>query len=84
MSRVDIVGIIAGICTTIAFMPQVVRIVRTKHTKDLSLPMYVIFSFGVLSWTCYGFLTNSISIIIANGITFTLSLYILAAKIKYG
>lgn len=78
-----IVGTIAAVCTTVSFLPQVVKIYRTKHTSDLSLPMYVIFSFGVLMWLCYGFITNSLPIILANAITLILAIYILAAKIKY-
>ena len=76
-------GIIAGTCTTIAFLPQVFRIMRTKHTRDLSMPMYVIFSVGVFLWMYYGFITNSLPVILANGITFLLSLYILGAKLRY-
>ena len=83
MNRMMIVGSIAAVCTTISLMPQVIKIHHTKHTGDLSLPMYVIFSFGVFMWMCYGFMTDSLPIIWANGITFILSVYILAAKIKY-
>ena len=83
MSRIDIIGIIAGTCTTISFLPQVVRIMRTKHTHDISMPMYIIFSFGVFMWTCYGFITNSIPVILANSVTFALSIYILTAKMRY-
>jgi len=46
--------------------------------------MYLIFSCGVFCWMIYGFLTNSSPIIIANGITFALSLYIVSMKLKYG
>lgn len=83
MNTVTVVGIVAAICTTIAFLPQVVKVYRTKHTRDLSLPMYVIFCAGVLLWGLYGFLTGSMPIIVANMLTFFLSLYILAMKVKY-
>jgi len=81
---VTAVGSIAAFCTTVAFLPQVVKVYRTKHARDLSLPMYVIFSFGVLGWLVYGFLDNSLPIIIANIITLVLALYILGMKVKYG
>ena len=84
MNRITIIGSVAAICTTIAFLPQVLRIRRTRHTADLSLPMYVIFCFGVFMWMCYGMMLNSVPIILANGITFILCLYILAMKIKHG
>ena len=83
MSQVDLIAGIAGACTTVSFLPQVIKVYRTRHTKDLSLPMYIIFSLGVLLWTRYGILINSWPIIIANGITLMLSVYILAMKIRY-
>lgn len=84
MDIVTAVGSIAAFCTTVAFLPQVVKVYRTKHARDLSLPMYIIFSFGVLGWLVYGFLDNSLPIIIANIITLVLALYILGMKVKYG
>jgi len=83
MNGVMILGLCAGFCTTIAFLPQVVRIYRSRHTRDLSLPMYVILTFGVVLWLSYGVLLKSLPIILANGIVFFLSAYILAMKIKY-
>ena len=73
----------AAICTTVSFLPQVFKVYRTKHTKDLSLPMYIVFSIGVLLWACYGVATQSWPIIIANSVTLLLSLYILTMKLKY-
>ena len=83
MDRTTLIGIMAAICTTIAFFPQVARIWRTKHTNDLSLPMYVIFSFGVLCWCIYGILLRSWPVIVANGITFVLCAYILVMMVRY-
>jgi len=81
---VTAVGSVAAFCTTVAFLPQVVKVYRTKSARDLSLPMYVIFSIGVLSWLVYGLLDKSLPIIIANIITLFLALYIIGMKIKYG
>ena len=83
MSKANLLAAIAGLCTTISFLPQVVKVYRTKHTKDLSLPMYAIFLLGVLLWAVYGILMHSWPIIVANGVTFCLSAYILAMKIRY-
>lgn len=83
MGHVNIIGIVAGTCTTIAFLPQVAKVMRTKHTADISLPMYVIFSVGVFMWTCFGIVIRSLPVVIANGITLILALYILGAKLKY-
>jgi len=83
MDKVTIIGSIAAVCTTVAFLPQVLRIRRTKHAADLSLPMYGIFSFGVLCWLIYGILIGSAPVIIANAVTFALSIYIFVMVIKY-
>ncbi len=83
LNNITWVGSIAAFCTTVSFLPQVIKIYRTKHARDLSLPMYIIFSIGVLLWVCYGILTRSLPIIAANGITFLLCIYILVMKIRY-
>jgi MtN3 and saliva related transmembrane protein len=83
MKYSTIVGLVAAACTTISFLPQALKVYRTKHTKDLSLPMYAIFSLGVFLWTCYGILLQSLPIVIANSATFILCVYIVAMKIRY-
>lgn len=83
MSETMLLASIAAVCTTASFLPQVFKIYRTRHTKDLSLPMYVVFSVGVLLWACYGVVTRSWPMIIANSVTLLLSLYILTMKMKY-
>lgn len=84
MDIISLIGTVAAILTTASFLPQVLRIRRTKHTRDLSLPMYALFSFGVACWTLYGILTHSWPVIIANGVTLILAFYILIMKLKYG
>jgi MtN3 and saliva related transmembrane protein len=83
MDTIIIVGYIAGILTTISFIPQVARAWRLKETRDLSLAMLILFAFGVLLWTIYGFWVSSIPIIAANTITFILILVLLWLKIRY-
>lgn len=81
---IEIIGLIAGSLTTVSFLPQAIRIIKTKHTKDLSLPMYVAFVIGVAFWLIYGIMLGSISVILANAITLVLAGMILFFKIKYG
>ncbi|MBN1407483.1 MAG: SemiSWEET transporter [Calditrichaceae bacterium] len=83
MEAISIVGFTAAVFTTISFLPQVIKIIKTKHTKDLSLGMYAFFVTGVLLWFVYGFLIYDIPVIIANGITLLLSTVILIYIIKY-
>ena len=68
----EIIGLIAAVCTTFAFVPQVMKVWKTKQTKDLSLRMYSIMFLGILLWLVYGIGINSLSIILANVVTATL------------
>lgn len=83
MHDVEYIVFIAGFCTTIAFLPQIVKIVKTKSTKDVSLLMYVIYCIGVIMWILYGYLVNSHSIITVNIITFILGVTVIWMKIIY-
>ena len=80
---IEFIGFLAAFCTTIAFIPQALKVWKTRSTKDISLMMFVIFSFGVLSWLVYGLLIFNLPIIVANMITLTLSIYILINKIIF-
>jgi MtN3 and saliva related transmembrane protein len=77
------IGFFAAFCTTIAFLPQALKIWKTKSTKDISLYMFVIFTIGVFSWLVYGIIISDLPIILANAITLILSLFILVFKLKY-
>jgi len=83
METIDIFGFIAALLTTSAFIPQVIKTIREKDTKSLSLPMYIILTAGLLLWLTYGILIKDWALIIANSITGLLALIILIAKIKY-
>lgn len=80
---INIAGLLAATLTTISFLPQVIKIVKTKHTKDISLLMYIIFTAGVLLWLFYGILLKEPPIIIGNGITLILVMIVLIFKIRY-
>ena len=77
------VGCIAAFLATFAFFPQVIKVWKTKSTKDISLLMFALFTLGVFLWLIYGIILNDIPIIFANLITLILSLFILINKIKY-
>jgi MtN3 and saliva related transmembrane protein len=65
----EIIGLIAAVCTTFSFIPQVMKVWKTKQTKDLSLRMYSIMFIGVLLWLVYGIRIDSLSIMLANVVT---------------
>jgi MtN3 and saliva related transmembrane protein len=77
-------GYLAGLLTTIAFIPQVVRAYRTRRCDDLSWGMLLIFTTGVVLWLLYGLFLRSAPIILANAVTLVLNLLLLAMKIHYG
>jgi len=84
MMLMDWVGGMAAVMTTAAFIPQVWQVWRTRHTKDISLGMYIIFTGGVLLWLVYGVLLASWPIIIANAITALLAGTVLLLKLRFG
>ncbi len=84
MNHAEIIGSIAAILTTTAFVPQALKVWRTRHTVDISLGMYAMFTSGVALWLAYGILLSAWPIIIANGITLLLAGTVLAMKLKFG
>ena len=78
------IGLIAALLTTLAYIPQVIKVVRHRDTCSISLGMYAILSLGIAFWCWYGVLIGSPSVIWANGITLVMSLFILVMKIRYG
>jgi MtN3 and saliva related transmembrane protein len=82
MALVDAVGYFAASCTTLAFLPQAVKVLKDKDTRSLSLGMYVLFTVGVGLWLAYGILKDDFVITLANSITIILSLAILVTKIR--
>ncbi len=78
------IGGIAATLTTCSFIPQVWKVWRTRHTKDISLIMYSLFSAGVALWLIYGVLLFSWPIIVANAITLLLAGTVLALKLRFG
>lgn len=83
MEPVTLIGLAAGFCTTIAFLPQVLHTWKTKSAKDLSLGMYSIFCTGVVLWLVYGIVVKDIPLILANGVTMVLALIILYFKLTF-
>lgn len=83
MDYLQFLGFMAGICTTISFLPQVITIYKTKSVADISLVMFVVLLIGVCLWIIYGVYMESIPITLFNGITAILVGLILYFKLKY-
>ena len=84
LGSIELLGLIAGILTSISFLPQVVKTWKSRSAKDLSLSMFIIFFIGVCLWLTYGILVRDIPVIVANVITLTFSGIILFFKLRYG
>ncbi|HEX5665150.1 SemiSWEET transporter [Lysobacter sp. M15] len=77
-------GYVAATLTTIAFVPQAFKTIRTRDTRGISLGMYVVFTIGVVFWFGYGLVLGSWPMIVSNAITFVLASVILAMKLRHG
>lgn len=83
MEFFTLIGLAAGFCTTVAFLPQAIKTWRTKSAKDLSLGMYLTFCTGVALWLTYGILISDLPIILTNVVTLILALSILYFKLTF-
>ena len=84
MTPADWVGSVAGFCTTVAFLPQVLKVWHSRSARDISLGMYAVFTLGVLCWLAYGWMLMVWPIIIANIVTLVLVAAVIAMKLRWG
>jgi len=77
------IGFIAAILTTVSFVPQVLKVWRTRSAKDISLGMYSLFTLGIAAWLVYGVLIDWWPVILANLITLMLAGSVLVMKLKF-
>jgi MtN3 and saliva related transmembrane protein len=83
MDCITIIGLMAAAFTVVAFFPQLMKVWKTKSTKDISLGMFSIFCSGVFLWFVYGILMQDPPIIVANFLVFIQAFIILMFKLKY-
>jgi len=79
-----ILGLVSACLTMFAFLPQSIKAIRTKHTKDLSLFMLIMLEIGISGWLVYGILISNPPIIIANAVSLIFMTIILIMKIRFG
>jgi MtN3 and saliva related transmembrane protein len=80
---IEAVGGVAGICTTLCWIPQAAKILRERRTEGISLTTQGFFTFGVFLWAVYGLLLGRWPLLLANLVTLALSLAILLLKLRY-
>jgi len=80
---IQVLGIVAGVCTAVSLLPQLIKIIRSKRAEDISLFYLIILFVGVCLWIAYGFFRKDIPIIATNIFTFGLNLAILVLGVRY-
>ena len=80
----ETIGLVAGLFTTAATIPQIIKSYRTKSVKDISLVMFTSLVIGISLWLYYGFLIESLPVIFWNIAALSLNLTILIQKLYYG
>jgi len=80
---IDAIGYAAATMTTVSFLPQLIRVVRLRSARDISLTMFLVFSAGTFCWLVYGVLSHSPPVWVANAVTFLLSMSILILKLRF-
>jgi MtN3 and saliva related transmembrane protein len=83
MDIVTVLGLVAALFTTVSLFPQLLKVWKTKSTKDISVGMFGLFCGGVLLWFIYGLFMHDFPIIIANALAFIQALIILVFKVKF-
>ncbi|GAB6073149.1 SemiSWEET transporter [Venenivibrio stagnispumantis] len=79
----ELIGIIAGILTTSAYIPQTIKVIKSKSAKDFSWIWLIFMIIGILLWFLYGLMLKSLALIFANGISIMSLLTIAVVKYVY-
>ena len=83
METAELIGFVAGFLTTVAFVPQVWKIWKSKSASDVSLPAFAAFTAGVATWLAYGVVIQEPPIILWNAVTLVLAGAIVAMKLRF-
>jgi MtN3 and saliva related transmembrane protein len=81
---IDAFGVIAGCCSMVSFIPQIVKIIRERDAEGVSLAMYAVTIFGFCCWTGYGVLSGAWPVAISNAICVGLTLIIFVLRLRFG
>lgn len=84
MDLTTLVGLAAGLLTTIALVPQVMKIWKTRSAKDVSRKMFIVFCLGISLWLTYGIIKSDIPMIVWNSVSLALAANILVMKLRFG
>ncbi len=76
-------GLVAGLPTTVGFVPQMIKGLRTRKMDDVSILMPIVLSVGMTLWLVYGLILQDLAIVLWNAIATSLNLGIIALKLRY-
>ena len=84
MSGMTVLGLLAGLCTTLAYLPQAIKAWHTRSTHDISRGMFALMTTGIVLWLIYGLIERDLPIIAANTASLALTTMILYLKLRFG
>jgi MtN3 and saliva related transmembrane protein len=77
------IGFVAGTLTSIAAIPQVIKTLKTRHVRDISIWQPLLLAFGVALWMIYGILIDDLPLILANIIPLICNAVLTGMKLRY-
>jgi MtN3 and saliva related transmembrane protein len=77
-------GVVAGLCSMISFIPQILKIVRERDASGVSLRMYAVTMLGFVCWTTYGALSGSLPVAVSNAVCLALTATIFVLRLRFG
>lgn len=83
MDMIQIIGLVAGACTSLAAVPQLVKTWKTKEVDNISMKMFLLYVVGMSLWLTYGIVRSDVPIIVTNAIALTFHGMMLFLKLKY-
>jgi MtN3 and saliva related transmembrane protein len=84
LDTTTLVGLAAGFLTTVSFVPQVLKVWKSRSARDLSLPTFAAFTAGVAIWLAFGIMKHDLAITLWNGVTLALAGALLVMKLRFG
>lgn len=78
-----VIGIVAGVLTSVSLLPQLIKIIREKKAQNISYLMLIVLISGLGCWVWYGVLREDIPIIITNSISFLINSLVIFYTVKY-
>ncbi|MCX2474430.1 SemiSWEET transporter [Pedobacter sp. MC2016-05] len=83
MEGIDILGIVAGICTSSSILPQIIKTLKKKKAEEVSIFMFIVLMTGNALWIYYGFVKSDIAIISTNFFALALNIVMIVLKFRY-